>query len=306
MQLREFEYILAINKYKSLTKAAEALFVTQPTLSLFLQSYENELGVKLFEKRGKQYYLTYAGQEYVACAAKIIALRDSLKKELDEIANEQKGVFRIGFLPGHARAIAPVTLPPFQKQYPGIDVRLMEDYCEALEQALLNGDIDLVVFNYPKRNPNLRYEFVCKEEVLLVTPKNHPLSAMAADTGDGGHPYMDLKYFGNEPFILQNEIQPIGQTARRLLSKAGISPPIRLITENIQGGIGLAEAGLGCAFSLVYGAAPWPDTRFNVDCYSLGEEGRTLEMTIATRKSDYLPEYADVYMHLVKEMFQSE
>ena len=80
MDFRDLSYVLAIAKTQNITKAADSLYVTQPTLTKFLQNLEKEMGQKLFRKLGNRFVLTYAGERYVAKATEIL----NLKKELDQ------------------------------------------------------------------------------------------------------------------------------------------------------------------------------------------------------------------------------
>ena len=79
MYFKDLSYVLAIARYQNITKAANSLYVTQPTLTKFLQNLEAELGQKLFRKLGHRFVLTYAGERYVEKASEIL----NLKKELD-------------------------------------------------------------------------------------------------------------------------------------------------------------------------------------------------------------------------------
>lgn len=75
MDFRDLSYVLAIAKYQNITKAADALYITQPTLTKFLQSLESQMGQKLFRKLGHRFVLTYAGERYVSKATEILNLK---------------------------------------------------------------------------------------------------------------------------------------------------------------------------------------------------------------------------------------
>ena len=83
MDFRDLSYVLAIAKTQNITKAADSLYVTQPTLTKFLQNLEKEMGQKLFRKLGNRFVLTYAGERYVAKATEIL----NLKKELHQVVD---------------------------------------------------------------------------------------------------------------------------------------------------------------------------------------------------------------------------
>ena len=91
MDFRELSYVLAIAKYQNITKAADALYITQPTLTKFLQSLESQMGQKLFRKLGRRFVLTYAGERYVARATEILNLKKELDQEMNDIIKNNHG-----------------------------------------------------------------------------------------------------------------------------------------------------------------------------------------------------------------------
>lgn len=99
MNFQEQEYFLAIAKHKNLTKAAQELYVSQPTLTKFLQKLEKNLGGKLFRKEGHTYNLTFLGQRYLAYAQKIATLNQDWEKELLDMRSSFKGELNIAFPP---------------------------------------------------------------------------------------------------------------------------------------------------------------------------------------------------------------
>ncbi len=155
MSFRELEYIMGIEKYHNITKAAEAMFISQPTLSKFLQNYEKELGLRLFERSGNRYYLTYAGERYLHYAQQILLLEIDMKRELEELAANRRGRLSIGYQMNRSAYAVPLTIPKFKAEFPEVDISIQERSSETLEKMLLEGKLDIVVFNYPGRNPSL-------------------------------------------------------------------------------------------------------------------------------------------------------
>lgn len=95
MDFRDLQYVLAIAKHLNITKAADTLYVTQPTLSKFLKGLEDDLGLRLFQKLGHTYMLTYAGERYVAKAEQILQLKKDLDLELADILKRNVGVLKV-------------------------------------------------------------------------------------------------------------------------------------------------------------------------------------------------------------------
>ena len=124
MDFRELSYVLAIAKYQNITKAAEALYVGQPTLSKFLISLENDLGLKLFRRSGNKYLLTYAGERYTRQAAEIMRLKNDLDVELSDILKRDVGTLNVAFANMRCTYMLPCALPAFEKLHPNVRINV--------------------------------------------------------------------------------------------------------------------------------------------------------------------------------------
>ena len=99
MDFREMEYFSVIAKTQNLTRAAEILYVGQPTLSKFLQRMNSQWGIPLYEINGKKIHLTYAGQVYLKYVERLLNIRHDLDQEMGDIKKEESGMIRIGMPP---------------------------------------------------------------------------------------------------------------------------------------------------------------------------------------------------------------
>ena len=97
MDFKDLSYVIAIAKTQNITKAADMLYVTQPTLTKFLQNLEREMGQKLFKKLGNRFILTYAGERYVAKATEILNLKKELDQEMGDIIRQNARSFKNRF-----------------------------------------------------------------------------------------------------------------------------------------------------------------------------------------------------------------
>ena len=97
MDFKDLSYVVAIAKHQNITKAADSLFVTQPTLTKFLQHLERDLGQKLFRKLGNRFILTYAGERYVEKAIELLNLKKELDQEMRDIVKNNAGSLKIAF-----------------------------------------------------------------------------------------------------------------------------------------------------------------------------------------------------------------
>ena len=159
MDFRELTYVLAIAKHQNITKAAESLYVSQPTLSKFLIALEHDLGLKLFRRMGHRYMLTYAGERYVEKAREILRLKADLDAELADIVKRDVGVLNVAFAPVRCSYMLPYMLPAFQSLRPNVKVNVFEGSSTENDRRLLEGQVEAAFYSKPiDLSPLLEYE----------------------------------------------------------------------------------------------------------------------------------------------------
>ena len=134
MDFKDLSYVIAIAKTQNITKAADMLYVTQPTLTKFLQNLEREMGQKLFKKLGNRFVLTYAGERYVAKATEILNLKKELDQEMGDIIRQNAGLLKIAFPTMRGTYMLPCTLPIFRSLYPNVRLEIREAHSSLLEE----------------------------------------------------------------------------------------------------------------------------------------------------------------------------
>ena len=142
MTLQQLEYIVALEKFRHFTKAAEYCNVTQPTLSAMIQKLEDELEVKIFDRSQQPIAPTPAGLLVIKQAKEALVQAEQIKNIVQEQKQDVAGKFTLGILP----TIAPYLLPRFisllMKKYPKLELRIAEMKTSEIKRALLNGEID--------------------------------------------------------------------------------------------------------------------------------------------------------------------
>lgn len=299
MDFKELNYVLAIAKHQSITKAANALYLSQPTLTKFLQQLEHSLGQKLFNRIGKKFVLTYAGERYISTASEILTLKNNLDQELADIAQAKIGVLRIGFSSIRGSQIILNIIPPFVSLHPHVQLKFEEISTASFEPMLLSGDLDLVFFNLPIQNPNIDYQFLAYEEVVLVSQANHPLVSMAKNRIGCHYPWVDLRWIEDDIFIMPSPELRLHSIAVGLLKEAGISPNISFYTKNIGAACILASEGHGLTFC---GEQHICHTKFDhpPELFSIGTPSTRRTFVAAYRKGSYLANYTQDLIDLVK------
>lgn len=142
MTLQQFEYIVALDKLRHFTRAAEYCNVTQPTLSAMIQKLEEELDVKIFDRSQQPIAPTAAGALVIKQAKEVLVQAERIKNIVQEQKQEVAGRFTLGVLP----TIAPYLLPRFfdalTKKYPQLEIKVAEMKTSEIKRALITGDID--------------------------------------------------------------------------------------------------------------------------------------------------------------------
>lgn len=145
MTLQQLEYVMAVYRFRHFAKAADHCNVTQPTLSSMIQKLEDELGVKIFDRKSQPISPTPAGKLIIEQAWKVLQRARRLKETVEEEKNSLLGTFNIGILPTIAPYLIPRFFPQLMKKFPDMDVRITEMKTEDIKRALIRGDIDAAI-----------------------------------------------------------------------------------------------------------------------------------------------------------------
>ena len=175
MTLQQFEYIIALEKFRHFTKAAEHCNVTQPTLSAMIQKLEDELDVKIFDRSQQPIAPTAAGLLVIKQAKEALVQAEQIKNIVQEQKQDVAGKFTLGILP----TIAPYLLPRFisalTKKYPKLELRIAELKTHEIKRALLNGEIDAGVLADIEDLEEYNISHLFYEQYLAYVSKSCPL-----------------------------------------------------------------------------------------------------------------------------------
>ena len=240
MDFKELEYFSTIVKCGNLTHAARQLYVSQPTLSKFLQKLEEDLGLVLFQRGSRRLKLTYAGQRYYAHVERILSQKREMDAEMTDILRSDRGVLYVGIPPFRCSFSLPKVLPIFHKEFPQVQFRIVEAPSAVLDQKLLNGEIDLAFYMSFERMTGLSYQVMHSDKMYAILSKGHPLEAKAAQSGE-----FSLEWLAGQTLLLQNRTQRQGQYILQELEKRHIQPAEILESSNIRAAAALAANGYG-------------------------------------------------------------
>ncbi|WP_287714558.1 LysR family transcriptional regulator [Blautia sp.] len=304
MNIHELNYVLCIARHQNMTKAAQELFISQPTLSKHLGKLERELGIKLFSRVDNCYIPTYAGRRYMEYASGVLELTRDWEKELADLRSQNDGELNVAFPLMRSSCMIPRILPAFRRIHPNIRLNFLEETYAIQERLLTDSRIDFAIFSDGSLNPKLEYETLGHEEILLAVSPDHPLARKVrpAACKDSPYPQVDLSELGNEKFILHFPEQNTGAITEQLLKKYGIKPKVPFYTRNTQAALLLVQQNEGICFA--------PETyiqnmtfRTPPVCFSLHDPDAFTSTIIAYRKGAYLTSYALDFIQISKDYF---
>ncbi|MBQ9008468.1 MAG: LysR family transcriptional regulator [Clostridia bacterium] len=299
MDFRDLTYVLAIAKYQNITRAADSLFVGQPTLSKFLSGLEEELGLRLFNRLGRKYVPTYAGLRYIEKAEQILLLKEDLDTEMQDILRRDEGVLNVAFASMRCTVLLPHVLPKFEQLHPNVKVNVLEGNSTENDQRLLSGEIDVAFYTQSHVHEQIDYHPLSEEELLVCTCQGHPLGAKAQHLPGLTYPCLELAHLAGERVLLMHPSQRTRQIVDHILHDTGILLPNTLCTSNMSAIIGLVSAGYGVSLLLdshLRHSQEFP----SIDCYSLNLPQSHCRFVAATRKGSYISSPARDFIELVR------
>lgn len=233
MTIRDIFYLMTIGDEKSITKAANKLFVAQPALSQCLQKVEKELGAEIFVRTSSGVRPTAEGQRFLVFAAHTLSEYRGMQKEIKDIKSEGRGTVTVGLTGTQATYVLPYFLPQFHKKYPNIEVILKEDTSGMIEEKLSTGKVDIGIVHEPILNPNLDYFELSRDEMVVIPRSCSRFQPYIYYLEDDNRPYLKTAFFEHEPLVLTPSNQRSRMVCEQIFQKAGITPEVKQVSKNL-------------------------------------------------------------------------
>ena len=291
-------YLKAVIEHGSISQAAKALFISQPYLSKFIKTLEEELGVEVLNRQVTPMALTYAGERYLHYMDDVEETIQTMLIELQGISNMKKGRLKIGVSPILATYTLYKFLPYFMRRYAGIEIELVEDSAATLESLLLQNKIDVCVNSLPITNPEILYEHLYEEYNYIVIPSNHPLYKKNSSEDD-----LDLALLDGQKFILAKPGIGLRRFTDKVFSFYNIRPRIVLETLNAENALRLANNGVAITIvpqSVIESVA----LKVEANLYPLKNPEFKSHIVISYQKNAQLTPAALAFIQMAKERFQ--
>jgi DNA-binding transcriptional LysR family regulator len=237
-QLKVFE---AVARHNSFTRAAEELFLTQPTVSMQVKQLTKAVGMPLFDQVGKRLYLTQAGDELLKTCREVFNHLDQFEMTVADLKGLKQGRLRLAVVTT-AKYFIPRLLGPFCQRYPGIDISLQVTNHEHLLNRLSENLDDLYIMSQLPENFDITCQPVLENPLVVLAVVDHPLAK---------EKNIPLERIGAEPFIMREPGSGTRKAVQDLFDKHNIGLKVQLdlgsneaIKQAIAGGLGISVLSL--------------------------------------------------------------
>lgn len=253
------DYILAIWKEGSFSKAANKLYISQPSLSATVKRIEDKLSVPIFNRSTKPITLTEAGEKYVHYALEIEQKEKDFERYIYDYINLLTGTVRIGGSSLFSSFMLPSMISEFNKKYPYVKFEVYEDNTKNLIEKLTIGKLDIMIDNAIIDNSSINYTVYTSEILLLAVPCSYKINNTlkkfrftANDIKQGKHLLdrisVNINEFSDYPFILLKPENDTGKRANLIFNKHSIKPKIIFSLDQQVTAYNISTTGMGISF----------------------------------------------------------
>lgn len=286
MEIRTLRAFVEVVRQGGFSRAAQTIFATQSAVSKAIKQLEEEIGVPLLDRLGHKSRLTAAGEIVYVRALRILAERDALLAELDELRGVKRGVLRLGLPPLGASTLFAPLFAAYRCRYPEVEIHLVEYGAEKLEEMLLTGEVDLIASLLPVSG-DFDWQEVRREPMMVLLPDDSPLAE---------RPSLRMEDVKALPFILFQPGFALNRVILDACKRNGFEPLVSAQSGQVDFIEELVASGIGIAFLPRMIA----DQRSHalVRAIPLVEPGMEYHMAMVWRRGTYIPHAARAWLQL--------
>ncbi|MEK4425333.1 LysR family transcriptional regulator [Solibacillus sp. FSL K6-1523] len=291
MDLKKMYYFAAVVKFQSFSRAANALHISQPSLSNAVKTLERDIGALLIDRTTKQFQLTELGDQFYERSNRLIAQFEVMETELKEFAKGEHIEIRLGMIESANYWFSQVMIA-YKQQYPHNKITIIDTlYNQTVRQALLRLNVHAVITNQHIIDHEIKSELLYNEPYVILTKKDHPFASKKI---------IKLVDFSDETLIIgMPEFQTSGQILKAF-EQENVTPHIQYKIERFEMIKILVEEGLGIAIlPQHYVAQPLPECLMT---HQLQSEFLNRNVYLSTMKDRTFPESIEKLFELIKTM----
>ncbi|MBR2021598.1 MAG: LysR family transcriptional regulator [Clostridia bacterium] len=309
----KYNYVYQVYKEGSFTRAAEKLFISQPSLSAAIKNIEQKLGADIFERTNGGVRLTEVGQEYISAAEKIMNVEKEFVNKISDIYNLETGHITVGGTNYLSSYVLPRIVNRFAALYPKIDVTLVEANSTSLHKMIKNEQIDIIIDSFDETMDEYEKYLLASERILLCVPEDRPINKSLCefqiypDSIYNGTVCLDevksvpIEVFKDEKFVLLKSGNDMYNRAMSIFDKYKVEPKVVFSVDQLNISYALVDSGMGLCFAtdtlFKYGKF-----RNNVVLYNVGQEHCSRMLYVAHKKNKYCSRAMSEFIRVAKDV----
>lgn len=298
MNLRDLRYFVALADHKHFGRAAEACFVSQPTLSTQVRKLEEELGVTLVERAPRQAMLTPAGRDIAERARRVVAEVEQMKESARRSQDPEAGTIRLGVFPTLGPYLLPHVVPRIRARFPKLELLLVEEKSDVLLSRLRGGKLDAGLLALPVHDEQLHTEFLFEEPFLLAVPERHPLAKRDS---------LALKELADQRLLLLEDGHCMRDQALDVCQLSGASEKAGFQATSLETLRQMVAADVGVTLLPTLAIKPPVARSENIHLLGFRDSQPSRRIALVWRKSsamhEFLQRLAEVFRGLPAELF---
>ncbi|MDD3251853.1 MAG: LysR family transcriptional regulator [Lachnospiraceae bacterium] len=302
------EYVYAVYRTRSFSKAAKELFISQPSLSANVKRIEKKIGYPLFDRSTKPLGLTECGEHYMQSVEKILAAEKEFVDFVNDWGGLKTGNLVLGGSTLYSSWMLPVMMGRFSRKYPQVELVLVEESTANLEEMLQSGKLDLMLDNCELDAELYGRYVVQREHLLLAVPTGseinrhlEPYQVPAEQIRDGSFLQTQvravaLEAFREEPFVVLKPENDTRKRAMELCQEHGFAPHIVFELDQQMTSYNITCSGIGSSFISDTLVARVPDNH-KVVYYKLDSEKSSRNISIYWKKGRYFSRAMEAFLN---------
>lgn len=295
MDLGQLEAFVQVANQKSFSRAAEALFLTQPSVTARIQALERDLGERLFERSGRGVRLTEVGLCFLPHAERVLQALHEGRDAIDALRNLQSGSLILASATTVSTYILPGVLKTFRQRFPRVEVSVRTGRSEQVLSMLL-GDEAQVGLVRAVYHQDIETKGLIEDELILVANSSDELAHIGA---------VSVEQLGDHPFIFFDRSSSYYSLAQGLFRQHGVVPRIQMELDSMEATKKMVEEGLGIAMLPRMAVERELHDGSLVEIDLAGMRNPTRQIALISRRSRPLGPVAQAFVDIVQEMFVS-
>ncbi len=298
MNLRDLHYFAALAEHKHFGRAANACFISQPTLSTQIRKLEDELGVTLVERAPRQVILTPIGQEIAARVRRILDDVEQMKESARRSQDPEAGTVRLGMFPTLGPYLLPHVVSRIRARFPQLELLLVEEKSDVLLSLLHEGRLDAGLLALPVHDEQLQVEFLFEEPFVLAVPEHHRLANRTS---------LSIKELAHERLLLLADGHCLREQALDVCQLAGASEKTEFQATSLETLRQMVAANVGVTLLPTLAIKPPVARSDTIHLLGFHDSSPSRRIAMVWRKSSamgaFLMQLADVFRQLPADLF---